>query len=137
MTGLNGNSGQALEYTFEVPAGGGSSDESSNTTPMTIPDNNTTGITSTVNSTRTGDAGNVTVKVDITHTYRGDLKIQLVAPNGQTSLLKDVSNDSANNLTAAYQVDASGISAQGNWGLKVSDHYRRDTGTLNSWSIKL
>ncbi|WP_172806772.1 S8 family serine peptidase [Endozoicomonas arenosclerae] len=136
LRGYSAFSGVSLVADYTASSGGGSSDEFSNTTPVAIPDNNTTGITSTVNSTRSGDSGTVTVSVNITHTYRGDLKIQLVAPNGQTSVLKNVSNDGTDNLVTSYQVNMSGVESQGTWSLKVSDHYRRDTGTLNSWSIK-
>ncbi|MGI9278663.1 MAG: S8 family serine peptidase [Endozoicomonas sp.] len=136
LRGYSSFSGVSLVADYTAPGGGGGSDEFSNTTPVAIPDNNATGITSTVNSTRSGDSGTVTVSVNITHTYRGDLKIQLVAPNGQTSDLKSVSNDSTDNLVTSYQVNMAGVESQGTWSLKVSDHYKRDTGTLNSWSIK-
>ncbi|WP_051786496.1 S8 family serine peptidase [Endozoicomonas numazuensis] len=136
LRGYSAFSGVSLVADYTASSGGGNSDEFSNTTPVAIPDNKTTGVTSSVNSTRSGDSGTVTVSVNITHTYRGDLKIQLVAPNGQTSVLKEVSNDSADNLVTSYQVNMSGVESRGSWSLKVSDHYRRDTGTLNSWSIR-
>src|SRR5215510_9228513 len=52
--------------------------------PLTIPDNNARGVSSVVNVTQTGlTIQRVGVSVDITHTFVGDLVIQVIAPNGQ------------------------------------------------------
>ncbi|CAM3464679.1 S8 family serine peptidase [Stackebrandtia soli] len=82
-----------------------------------------------------GNASTVSVKVAITHTYRGDLKIELVSPGGTVYLLKSANiSDGADNVNATYTVNASGAAA-GNWTLRVTDMYSGDTGTLNSWEI--
>ncbi len=105
-----------------------------NTTAVSIPDRST--ITSNIAVDRTGSAGNVSVTVDISHTYRGDISIYLVAPDGSSYLLKDKDrNDSAQNIQATYTGSISG-NAAGTWTLQVTDNYRRDTGTLNNWSIQ-
>ncbi|WP_345585969.1 S8 family peptidase [Streptomyces prasinosporus] len=76
------------------------------------------------------------VSVDIKHTYRGDLKIELVAPNGTVRLLKSAgSSDSADNVLATYTVDASSSPASGTWQLRVTDVYSGDTGYIDSWSL--
>jgi secreted trypsin-like serine protease len=78
------------------------------------------------------------VAVRITHPYRGDLIIDLVAPDGSTYRLKNSSGgDSADNVDAVYPVDASSEVADGNWQLRVRDIFRGDAGTLESWSISL
>ncbi len=58
----------------------------SNNTPVNIPDNNCTGATSSINVTgylAPINTANITVTINITHTFDGDLEILLIAPNGQ------------------------------------------------------
>jgi serine protease len=88
-------------------------------------------------SGRTGNApAALQVGVDITHTYRGDLVIDVVAPDGSTYRLKAASSsDSADNVSATYTVNASTETANGTWKLRVQDTAAQDTGTLNSWKL--
>ena len=80
---------------------------------------------------------NLSVDVRIIHTYRGDLQIDLVAPDGSTYRLKDTSGrDSADNVIATYSVNASSESASGLWRLKVWDRWNGDTGYIDSWSMQ-
>jgi len=77
-----------------------------------------------------------TVAVNIVHTYRGDLKVDLVAPDGTTYALKaSSSSDSADNVVATYTVNLSSEAANGTWRLKVQDVYSADTGYINTWTI--
>ncbi|KPC81792.1 MULTISPECIES: S8 family serine peptidase [Streptomyces] len=76
------------------------------------------------------------IDVDIRHTYRGDLKVEIVAPSGASALLKDFStSDSADNVITTYTVDASSVLADGTWKLRVTDNYSGDTGYIASWSL--
>ncbi|OAH11072.1 S8 family peptidase [Streptomyces jeddahensis] len=88
-------------------------------------------------SGRTGNAPSaLQVGVDITHTYRGDLVIDLVAPDGSTYRLKSSSSsDSADNVSTTYTVNASSETANGTWKLRVQDVAAQDTGTINSWKL--
>ncbi|MCP3819826.1 S8 family serine peptidase [Streptomyces sp. A3M-1-3] len=88
----------------------------------------------------TGLTGNapaaLKVDVDIKHTWRGDLVIELVAPDGTVRNLKaSASSDSADNVLATYTVDASSEVANGTWKLQVRDVYSGDTGYIDSWSL--
>ncbi|MFI9305805.1 M4 family metallopeptidase [Streptomyces triculaminicus] len=114
--------------------GGGSVFE--NTTPVAIPDAGEA-VTSPIVVTRSGNGSSaLKVDVNITHTYRGDLKIDLVAPDGKTWNLKDADAwDSAADVKETYTVDASGASATGTWKLQVQDVYSGDDGTVNSWKL--
>jgi zinc metalloprotease ZmpA len=77
-----------------------------------------------------------TVTVAIVHTYRGDLRIDLVAPDGSTYSLKRTSaSDGADNVNATYTVNLSGETADGTWQLRVQDVYRLDTGRIDSWTL--
>ncbi|GAA3213875.1 hypothetical protein GCM10020256_14270 [Streptomyces thermocoprophilus] len=74
--------------------------------------------------------------MNITHTWRGDLVIDLIAPDGTAYRLKNSSSsDSADNIDTTYTVNASGETANGTWKLRVQDVARYDTGTLNSWAL--
>ncbi|HWM05863.1 MAG TPA: proprotein convertase P-domain-containing protein, partial [Actinophytocola sp.] len=76
------------------------------------------------------------VSVDIKHTYRGDLQVDLVAPDGSTFRLKNTSsNDSADNVIATYSVNATAEVANGTWQLRVRDLFSADTGFIDSWRL--
>jgi serine protease len=109
----------------------------SSTTAVAIPDNGSAITSSIAVSGLSGNApSTLKVAVDITHTYRGDLVIDLVAPDGTAYRLKSSSSsDSADNVNTTYTVDASSESANGTWKLKVQDVAAQDTGTLNSWKL--
>jgi Zn-dependent metalloprotease len=77
-----------------------------------------------------------TVTVAIVHTYRGDLRVDLVAPDGSVYNLKPSSgSDGADNVNATYTRNLSSESANGTWGLRVQDIYSQDTGYINSWTL--
>jgi Zn-dependent metalloprotease len=120
------------------PGGGGGGGTSfENTADVSIPDNGAAVTSSITVSGRTGNAPtNLAVAVDIVHTWRGDLVIDLVAPDGSTYRLKNFSSsDSADNVNATYTVDASSEVANGAWKLKVQDQAAQDTGYINSWKL--
>ena len=76
------------------------------------------------------------VGVLIQHTFRGDLQVDLVAPDGSLYRLKSASgSDSADNVNATYTVNASTEVANGLWKLRVWDRYSGDTGFIDSWSL--
>ncbi|MFJ4798098.1 S8 family peptidase [Kitasatospora purpeofusca] len=88
----------------------------------------------------TGVGGNaptaLKVGVDIKHTYRGDLVISLVAPNGTVYLLEDFTDsDSADNVAKTYTVNASASPADGTWKLRVKDGASGDVGTVDAWNL--
>ncbi|GAA3042388.1 M14 family zinc carboxypeptidase [Actinokineospora globicatena] len=76
------------------------------------------------------------VDVDVKHTYRGDVVLDLVAPDGSAYRLKNSStSDSADNIIATYTVNASTEVANGTWKLRAQDTYRSDTGYIDSWKL--
>jgi len=98
---------------------------------------NTTVFSNVVVSGLTGNAPtNLAVGVDIKHTYRGDLVIDLVAPDGSLYRLKNSSgSDSADNVIATYTVNASTEVANGTWQLRVQDVYSGDTGYIDAFRL--
>ncbi|GHF52562.1 M28 family metallopeptidase [Streptomyces griseosporeus] len=108
-----------------------------NTTDVAIPDNGAA-VTTSVNVTGiTGNApNNLAVGVDIVHTWRGDLVVDLVAPDGTVYNLKPFSSsDSADNVQTTYTVDASSETANGTWKLRVQDRATYDTGYINGFKL--
>lgn len=92
---------------------------------------------SPITVTRTGNApANLKVNVRIIHTYRGDLVVHLVAPDGGTFQLHNGTGGSADDLIGTYTVNASGKAANGVWKLRVYDRYNGDTGYIDSWSLQ-
>ncbi|MFE7314601.1 M4 family metallopeptidase [Streptomyces sp. NPDC057555] len=116
------------------PAGSGNVYES--TTKMAIPDAGSA-ITSPIAVSRSGNAPSaLKVTVDITHSWRGDLVIDLLAPDGTAYRLKSANlSDSASDVKATYSVNASTKAAGGTWKLRVQDLYAGDSGTLNGWKL--
>jgi Zn-dependent metalloprotease len=118
-----------------TPTPGGSYFE--NADNVTIPDAGNA-VTSSIAVTRAGSApSTLKVAVDIKHTYRGDLVIDLIAPDGSAYRLKSSSgSDSADNVNTTYTVNASTEAATGTWKLQVRDVYSVDTGYLDKWSLQ-
>ena len=107
-----------------------------NQTDVAIPDNGAA-VTSSIPVTKTGNApATLKVDVDIVHTWRGDLQVDLVAPDGTVYLLKPTSSgDSADNVKQQFSVNASSEVAAGTWKLKVQDKASQDTGYINGWKL--
>ena len=100
---------------------------------LTIPDLATVSDTITVSSS--GTVASVSVTVDITHTYIGDLKIDLIAPDGTTRTLHDREGGTANNIYKTYTLPFGSVPISGVWTLQINDNYDVDSGVLNSWTL--
>ena len=115
--------------------GGGSTQTYTNATAFTINDNATINSPITV-SGRPGSGTTTTpVAVNITHTYKGDLKVDLIAPDGSVYVLHNRTGGSADNIIQTFSVNLTTEALNGTWNLRVNDNASGDTGTLNSWSI--
>ncbi|MEK6300588.1 MAG: M36 family metallopeptidase [Acidobacteriota bacterium] len=111
---------------------------------LAIPDNVPAGVSSSITIGQAGTAQGLKVGVDITHTFIGDLRVELVAPSGQQVLLHDKSGGSEDNLIRSFDSVSSpalapmiGQGIQGNWTLRVRDLAAQDVGKLNRWSLDL
>ncbi len=77
--------------------------------------------------------------VNITHTYRGDLKIRLIAPSGYAAAVtqrQDDFNEDLVNWTFS-SVQTMGESASGTWRVEVTDVEAIDIGTLDACTLTL
>jgi subtilisin-like proprotein convertase family protein len=109
-----------------------------------IPDNGPV-VESAVTVSGSGNVTGVKVSVNVTHTYRGDVELTLVHPDGTLVRLKAYgSADAAANLVTTYPDQTqpleslaalNGKPIAGAWKLRVRDAGEYDTGTFNNWSV--
>ncbi|MDJ0379921.1 S8 family serine peptidase [Streptomyces sp. G-G2] len=84
----------------------------------------------------TGNApATLRVGVDIKHTYIGDLKVDLVAPDGTVYTLSDRTGGGTDNIIQNFTVNASSEVANGIWKLRVNDNASADTGKIDAWNL--
>ncbi|MBW1602919.1 S8 family peptidase [Streptomyces sp. JJ66] len=108
-----------------------------NTSDVAIYDNRTVESPIAVSGVPGSAPSDLQVKVDIKHTYIGDLKVEVVAPNGTAKVLKNFgTGGSSDNLNKTYTVDASSSAANGTWKLRVTDNAWWDTGKIDAWSLQ-
>ncbi|MFE9611639.1 M4 family metallopeptidase [Streptomyces sp. NPDC006012] len=107
-----------------------------NATRVDIPDAGAAVESSITVAGRTGNASATTqVYVKITHTYRGDLTVDLVGPDGTVYSLLDRSGGAADNVDQTFTLDASAQPVAGTWKLRVQDHASIDVGYLEQWQL--
>ncbi|WP_031152883.1 S8 family peptidase [Streptomyces xanthophaeus] len=75
------------------------------------------------------------VPVEIRHTWVGDLRVDLVAPDGTVYNLRNHTGGSDDDIVQTYLVDASAVVADGVWKLRVADLATGDTGKIDSWAL--
>ncbi|ONI91034.1 serine protease [Actinosynnema sp. ALI-1.44] len=109
----------------------------SNDQDVAIPDAGSTVGTSVSQDSCDGKASaTLPVRVDIDHSYTGDLAVDLIGPSGTSYPLKRAGGvGESGGVHQSFTVDASREDANGTWQLSVRDSYRFDTGTLTGWSI--
>ncbi|MCK4666804.1 S8 family serine peptidase, partial [Candidatus Dependentiae bacterium] len=156
--------GHVIQFTLNITSNGGSYNTSksffiqvgtptanthnSTDTPIAIPDNNTTGITSNLDLSNVGTIADINIYLNITHTYIGDLKITLISPEGTPIVLHNKSGGGTDNIVGWYDTDKPedgpgklddlvGENGSGNWRIAITDTAGQDTGQLNSWKLEI
>jgi hypothetical protein len=120
------------------PACTGTGGTYENNTAMPIPDNDSAGATSTITVNDPGTIAALAVSVDITHSYRGDLEVKVVHPDGTERVLFQPAADSTQDLKETFPVsEFNGKDGQGAWKLQVRDTAQFDSGTLNGWKLEI
>ena len=132
----------------------------SQTTPQPIHDNETT--YDNIVLAGEGEIMDLKVKLNITHTRTGDLRVILSGPDGTVSLLSDKNGGNGDNYTnTTFDDDAltsitdgtapftgsyrpqmplsmfNNTSLNGSWQLRVNDNKQGSTGTLDSWCLQI
>jgi subtilisin-like proprotein convertase family protein len=136
VTGINFAMGQVTEYVFcDAPA-------------LAIPDNTPAGVSTTMLVTEAGLISDIHCSVDITHTYIGDLIVELTSPAGTVVRLHNGTGGTMEDIITTYDLltpvdgpgamsDFDGENPVGLWTLFVSDNASADIGTLNEWCLDL
>lgn len=78
----------------------------------------------------------VKLSLDLRHTYKSDLRVELLTPQNQRVEVFGGGGGGANDLRGTFPLDLpEGTTGAGMWRLLVSDHAGLDTGSLDRWSI--
>ncbi len=104
---------------------------------LPIPDNSSSGIASEISVPISFVGKKVKVYVEIQHSYKGDLVVSLISPEGKTVVLHNQSGGSADNIQQTFDVSSFASSSAGNWQLSVKDLARIDVGELVKWQISI
>ena len=76
------------------------------------------------------------VTLDVSHTYRGDLRLELVTPQGKAVRVHDGAGGGDNDVRGAFPLALPpGTTGAGTWHLVASDHAALDTGAIDGWSL--
>ena len=128
-------SGVSLTGSYTTGGGGGGTQTYTNGTDVTIADNATVNSPITV-SGRTGNGpASASISVNIIHTYKGDLKVDLVAPDGTLYNIHNRSGGSADNVSGTFTKNLTSEALNGTWQLRVNDNGAGDVGRIDTWSI--
>jgi subtilisin-like proprotein convertase family protein len=118
--------------------GGGDTRRYDNTTGADIPVNAPAGVVSEIEIADGGAITALSVGVNITHPYRGDLSIRLERDGGPSVTLLAADGTAEADLVRTFAVDGfAGGDAAGTWRLVVADEAGSDVGRLNSWFIEV
>lgn len=88
--------------------------------------------------TNSGTVVSLSLSLNISHTFIGDLVVTLISPAGASFIVSNRAGGSTDNIVFNnLELTAfNGQAAAGTWRLRGQDLARVDVDTLNSWSIK-
>ncbi len=116
----------------------GSVDIHSYTDATDIPDNDADGVEMDLDVEQSGQIAGLSVTVDISHTYIGDLTVVLMRDGVGDVVLHDKTGAGADDLRKTFSVaDFNGLEASAIYTLVVMDDAKQDAGTVNSWSVEI
>jgi subtilisin-like proprotein convertase family protein/subtilisin family serine protease len=136
--------GQLRHWTLTIALASADTIERESTPGAAIPDDDRAGVTDRLDITQSATLRDIQVEVDITHTWIGDLRVELTSPTGHLAVLHDRTGRGQDNLIKTYTTEnvvalagLAGIQTQGQWTLKVMDLAGRDIGKLNRWGLRI
>ena len=103
---------------------------------LPIPDRGAA-ISDTIAVADSGDISSVSIGVDITHTKIGNLRVDLLAPDGTVVNLHKRTGGNSDNINQTYEPAFDGAGLAGDWVLRVRDMTDQDIGTLNGWTLTI
>src|SRR6187431_3022971 len=84
---------------------------------------------------RSRSPADASVTVAIVHTYQGDLKVDLVAPDGTLYNIHNRTGGGTDDINKTVTLNLSSEALNGTWNLRVNDNGPGDVGKIDSWSI--
>jgi subtilisin family serine protease len=109
-----------------------------------IPDGSAQGLVTSVKIAESGSLQDISIAVDLDHTYLGDVEITLISPSGDRILLQGRTLGIRTKLQTSYTLTTTpalrlllGTPTQGNWQLEIVDNIPGDSGKLNWWQLKI
>lgn len=115
--------------------GGGSTLTFASTGAVSIPDNDEGGAESIINVSDSSTIRNLRVRVNIEHTWIGDLIVEL-RHGGLVRRLHNLSGGSEDDIESEFQVqEFNNSNIQGEWALFVSDNAGADVGQIVDWEL--
>ena len=92
-------------------------------------------VSDSITVTEGGRVGAFELRVEIEHSYSGDLQIFLVH-GGSELLVYDQEGGSRPDVKATWRIEAfEGFDKAGDWSLYIRDRARQDEGTLQAWGL--
>ena len=138
------DTGTLNSWTLEIQPRAQSVIDAAEAPGAAIPDNRPAGIERILAVSGGGRVVDIEVAVDITHSYIGDLVVELTPPAGAAVPLHQRSGGGTDNLIATFtSASVPGLQAlrgqpvAGSWRLKVADLEAVDIGKLNRWSLRI
>ncbi len=122
-----------LSITPPGPVGNGVRTYQANT-PTPIPDNAPAGVSIDLNVPDTFTFASLSVSVDVKHTWRGDLLVELLHDGVRVATLADRAGGSADDLVQTFAITTAqaGTAGKGKWTVRFVDTSASDTGTVQS-----
>lgn len=113
---------------------------------LAIPDNSPAGVYDTMTYADDITISDVEVYLNLTHTYIGDLIVEITSPDGTTVRLHNRSGGTTEDIIGWYDsqltvdgpgelADFIGEGSMGDWQIWVSDNAGVDTGVLHDWCV--
>ena len=130
--------------TFKMIVGSVETASALQDTPLSIPDNGPEVLSSLVVDEPDTLVSNVKVRVNIEHTYIGDLLVGIESPQGTRILLHAQSGGGQDNLQVTYPDDAAparslsdldGEPLSGEWKFFIQDRANLDVGQVVEWEL--
>lgn len=123
-----------------TPQAVGQTESKSSTPNLAIPDKGDW-VSDTIDISASGRLEDIKVEIDLTHTYIGDLTVELVAPDRSAVKLHSRGGGGADDIKKTFTLDddvmraLEGKEVNGRWRVRIIDQAGQDVGQLNAWKL--
>ncbi|MGS2762479.1 reprolysin-like metallopeptidase [Sinomicrobium sp. M5D2P9] len=162
IVGFCGEGEYSDTFYFHTSTSAPSCDMTENNTPVIIDSASANTVTSSIEITEAGQLTDLTLGLNISHTYVSDLTVSLTSPSGTTVVILEGVCGGNDDINASFSDTGSplecsttspvvsgniqpqelfeafhGEDTEGTWTLTVEDGFALDGGTLNSFSLDI